>query len=115
MLGRGDCGITQRGLQSCGLSPPQASTQSGEGSPSRLGSWGFRRQGTVQLFRRLDFMPPLLSGPFCRWTGKKDSLSLASSAVFLSWFLDVLLGCISAMGKMREEGAIAFSGFEFDI
>lgn len=107
VLGRGDRAVTHWGLQSCGLSSPQAIAQSREGSPSWLGSWGFRRKGTVQLPGRLNFMLLLLSGPFCRRAGKKDSLSLDSSAVFLSCFLDMLFAYISAVGKMREEGAVS--------
>lgn len=57
--------------------------------------------------------PPDVWSILERWAERKDSWSLASSAVFLSWFPVMLLGCISAMG--RDEGAAAFFGFEFDI
>lgn len=80
----GDCAITRRGLQSCGLSPPHASTQDGDGSPPWLGSWWGRGQGTVQLFRSCNFTPSQYLVHF-REVDREEGLLVTLPAVLCVW------------------------------
>jgi len=57
--------------------------------------------------------PPAVWSILERRAGRKGSLSLASSAQFLSWFPAMLLGCISAMG--RGEGRRSSGIFWFRV